>query len=162
MTIGEVATRAGLQASAIRYYEKLGLLAAPIRTGGRRIYQSEVVHQLLIISFAKEIGFTLEEIRLLLHDFPQDTAASLRWGKFATTKIVEIENIITKATAVKKMLESIMQCQCMKLEECAKGLAATMGMPTQPLSSAPSLKPGPRRPKEKDQPRVRDGRRLAV
>jgi MerR family redox-sensitive transcriptional activator SoxR len=123
MTIGEVAKRAGLQASAIRYYEKMGLLAAPSRNSGRRTYQPEVVHQLFIICFAKEIGFTLDEIRLLLHDFPENTSASVRWSKLARAKIAQMEQMIVKARAVKKMLESVMECKCQKLEDCARGLA---------------------------------------
>jgi MerR family redox-sensitive transcriptional activator SoxR len=125
MTIGEVASHAGLQPSAIRYYERAGLLRPPARSGGRRVYQAEALHQLSIICFAKELGFSLEEIGILLKDFPENTKASSRWNQLATTKIREMESIITKATAVRKMLESVLKCHCAKLEECAEGLART-------------------------------------
>lgn len=123
MTIGEVAAQASLQTSTIRYYEKIGLLAAPLRTSGRRMYQPEVLHRLSIIRFAREIGFTLDEVRLLLYDFPQNTAASLRWPKLAKTKIADMEKIIARAKAMKSMLESVMQCRCQNLEDCANSLA---------------------------------------
>jgi len=123
MTIGEVAARAGLHTSAIRYYEKTGLLTPPARTSGRRIYQTEVLHQLTIIAVYKDLGFTLEEIGLLINDFPKEKAASARWSQLAETKIKEMENIIIKATAVKKTLIAIMQCRCTNLEDCAKGFA---------------------------------------
>jgi MerR family redox-sensitive transcriptional activator SoxR len=63
MTIGEVAERAGVKPSAIRYYEKAGLLTPPARINGRRIYAPQAMHQLVIILFAKNTGFTLKEIR---------------------------------------------------------------------------------------------------
>ena len=70
MTIGEIAARSGIPASAIRYYEKKGLLGMPARASGRRVYDSGILHPLVIIRFAKETGFTLPEIRLLLRGFP--------------------------------------------------------------------------------------------
>ena len=66
MKIGELAARASLNASAIRYYEKLGLLAPPQRTGGQRRYPSDALHRVLLIRFATDMGFTLAEIKLFL------------------------------------------------------------------------------------------------
>ena len=83
MTIGEVAMRAGIHTSAIRYYEKAGLLMPPARTSGRRVYQQEVVHQLTIISVYKDLGFSLQEIGLLLNELPKDKSASARWSELA-------------------------------------------------------------------------------
>lgn len=123
MTIGELAARAGLAPSAIRYYEKAGLLQAPPRANGRRIYREDAAHQLMIICFAKATGFTLTEIKLLLHGFPPKTTASARWKKMAHGKIVELETILTKAQAMKGVLESMMSCRCLTLEQCAQGLA---------------------------------------
>lgn len=122
MTIGEVAARAVLQPSAIRFYEKAGLLTQPARNGGRRVYQTEVLHQLSIICFAKELGFSLEEISILLKEFPENAKASPRWNQLATTKIQEMNSIVTKATAVRNMLESVLRCHCTKLEDCAERL----------------------------------------
>lgn len=123
MTIGELARRAGLATSAIRFYEKAGLLPAPARSNGRRVYSSEAVQQLVIIGFAKNTGFTLPEIKLLLRGFPERTPASARWKRLAKGKIAEMEAAIAKARAMKEMLESIMGCRCRKLEQCAQGFA---------------------------------------
>ena len=123
MTIGELAARAGLATSAIRYYEKAGLLQAPPRANGRRIYREDAAHQLVIICFAKATGFTLTEIKLLLHGFPPKTTASARWKKMAHGKLLELETILTKAQAMKRVLESMMSCRCRTLEQCAQGLA---------------------------------------
>jgi len=123
MKIGEIAARAGLAPSAIRYYEKVGLLKAPGRASGRRVYQQDVLHQLVIIRFAQQTGFTLKEIRLLLHGFPESTAASTRWRKLAGRKIPELEATALRARAMKKTLEKMLCCKCQKLEQCARGLA---------------------------------------
>src|SRR5260370_616012 len=58
MKIGELARRAGLNASAIRYYEKLSLLAPPQRTGGQRRYPSDALHRVLLIRFASDMAST--------------------------------------------------------------------------------------------------------
>lgn len=123
MTISEVASQTGLQPSAIRFYEKAGLLDSPARSGGRRVYQAEVLHQLSIICFAKDLGFTLEEIKLLLKEFPENTKASPRWKQLATTKILEMRSVAAKATAVQRMLERTLRCHCASLEDCAGSLA---------------------------------------
>src|SRR6185369_2435412 len=69
MTIGELAALSNLKPSAIRFYEKTGLLPAPARKNGRRVYSSEAANRLTLIGFAKDTGFSLPEIKLLLHGF---------------------------------------------------------------------------------------------
>ena len=126
MTIGELAARAGLAPSAIRYYEKAGVLEVPPRVNGRRVYREVALHQLVIICFAKATGFTLTEIKLLLHGFPPKTTASARWKKMARGKLTELETILTKAQAMKRVLESMTSCRCRTLEQCAQGLARSV------------------------------------
>ena len=122
MTIGEVAAKATIATSAIRYYERSGLLKQPLRKNGRRVYSEGVLHQLVIIEFAKETGFTLSETKLLLHGFPENTPASARWKKMAREKIHELEVALAKTKAMRDMLETMTSCRCRKLEQCAQGL----------------------------------------
>ena len=122
MTIGEVAAKATIATSAIRYYERSGLLKQPLRKNGRRVYSEGVLHQLVIIEFAKETGFTLSEIKLLLHGFPENTPASARWKKMAREKIHELDVALAKTKAMRDMLETMTSCRCRKLEQCAQGL----------------------------------------
>ena len=70
MGIGEVARRAGIRASAIRYYEEVGLLAAPARVGGKRRYDEGVLRCLANIEGAKRAGFTIGEMRAFLDGLP--------------------------------------------------------------------------------------------
>jgi len=123
MTIGEIAARSGIPASAIRYYEKKGLLGVPVRASGRRVYDSGILHHLVIIRFAKETGFTLPEIRLLLRGFPARTPASVRWKKMTVGKIKELERTLARVQAMKEMLEAVMSCSCQDLAQCAESLA---------------------------------------
>jgi len=124
--IGELARRSNLKPSAIRFYEKAGLLSAPARKNGRRVYSSEAAERLNLIGFAKETGFSLPEIKLLLHGFPASTTAGDRWRKLATAKIAQLESSIAKAHAMEGMLRSMMKCRCVTIEQCARGLANCM------------------------------------
>jgi MerR family transcriptional regulator, redox-sensitive transcriptional activator SoxR len=123
MTIGELATLGNLKPSAIRFYEKTGLLPAPTRRNGRRVYSPETAHRLTLIGFAKETGFSLPEIKLFLHGFPTSTTAGDRWRKLATSKIAQLEASIAKARAMEQMLRNIMKCRCTTIDQCARGLA---------------------------------------
>jgi MerR family redox-sensitive transcriptional activator SoxR len=122
MTIGKVATRSGLSASAIRFYERAGLLAAPFRESGRRIYDDGALHQLAIIRFAKDTGFTLPEIKLLLRGFPASVPASARWKKMASKKIEELEDTAQKIRVMKQLLRKVMCCECKTLADCTRYL----------------------------------------
>jgi MerR family redox-sensitive transcriptional activator SoxR len=124
VTIGEVAAHSGITASTIRYYEKAGVLRAPARASGRRVYESGVLHQLVIIRFAKDTGFTLLEIKLLLGGFPATAPASARWRRMADAKMKELERTLSKVRAMKEMLAVVKSCRCRSLEQCARSLAA--------------------------------------
>jgi MerR family transcriptional regulator, redox-sensitive transcriptional activator SoxR len=126
MTIGELAASSGLKPSAIRFYEKTGLLPVPARRNGRRVYASEAANRLFLITFAKDTGFSLPEIKLLLHGFPQSMTAGDRWRKLATSKIQQLEASIKKARAMEQMLRSIMKCRCTTIDQCARGLTTYM------------------------------------
>ena len=78
MSIGEVARHARVQPSAIRYYESLGLLPVPPRTGGKRRYDESVLDWLALVTLARQAGFTIAEIRELLAGFEPDTLPAVR------------------------------------------------------------------------------------
>src|SRR6476620_2660950 len=88
--IGEVARRTGLRASALRYYERSGLIRAPRRAGGRRVYDASIFESLALIQLARDAGFTIRETRWLLDGFDRGTPASTRWQSLARPKLVEI------------------------------------------------------------------------
>jgi MerR family redox-sensitive transcriptional activator SoxR len=66
MKIGDLASRSGLNASAIRYYESMGILKPAQRVASQRRYSADAVDRVLLIRFATDMGFTLNEIRVFL------------------------------------------------------------------------------------------------
>lgn len=120
MTIGELASRAGLAASTIRYYEEVKLLPRPTRASGRRVFDEQTLDRLLVITFAKEAGFSLREIRQLFDGFASDTPAGERWKKLATAKLEEMEALAARVDAMKKLLREALRCGCVELDACGK------------------------------------------
>ena len=125
LTIGEVARRAGVRTSAIRYYEEAGLLEEPERVGGKRRYDEEALRRLALIRDAKRAGFTLGEVRTLLHGFPAGTEAAQRWQALASEKLVEVDETIAQLRETRELLEEALRCECASLDECARLLYQT-------------------------------------
>lgn len=115
LTIGQVAERAGINSSAVRFYERVGLLPAPERVSGQRRYGEETVRRLEVIDIAKRAGFNLGEIRLLLNDSSGET--QLR--ALAQSKLPEVEALIARAEAMRDWLLKAQRCRCSSLELCA-------------------------------------------
>lgn len=118
INIGEVARRAGLHTSAIRFYESAGLLPRPQRVSGWRRYDSGVVDRLRVIRAARDLGFALDEIRTLLNGFPTNTPPPARWRSLAQKKLPEVEAMIQRATDMKYLLEAGLRCECVSIEAC--------------------------------------------
>src|SRR5215470_14811667 len=91
LTISEVAGRMRLRPSAIRYYEKLGLLPAPERVSGQRRYDRSVLYRLAVIQKARQSGFRLNEIQMLFFGFRGGTRAEARWRRLGDQKMVELD-----------------------------------------------------------------------
>jgi MerR family redox-sensitive transcriptional activator SoxR len=118
MTIGQVAGRLGLRTSALRYYERIGLLPPIERVNGRRRYGAAMLTRLEVIDVAKRAGFTMREIRMLLSGFSPSTPPPVRWRALATHKLGEVEDLLERATAMKRLLEEGLRCRCVRLEDC--------------------------------------------
>lgn len=115
MTIGEVAKRTGLRASAIRFYEHEGLLPEPARVGGQRRYDTSILDRIAVLERAKSCGFTISEIRLL---FNEAGSHSTKWKRLAQKKIAELEAAAQRITAMKDLLER--GCNCDTATECGR------------------------------------------
>lgn len=120
--ISEVARQVGLRPSAIRYYEQIGLLPAQ-RMGKQRRYDTTALYRLAIIQRARQLGFTLDEIRQLFFGFGNVTRASERWQKLSLRKLAELDNLMDGIKAVRRLLKKMMQnCGCETLDQCGKGI----------------------------------------
>jgi MerR family redox-sensitive transcriptional activator SoxR len=118
LSIGEVARRAGLRSSAIRYYEDIGVLPRPERTHGHRRYSARVFQQLVLIRLAQAAGFSMAEIQTLISGFDENAPLGVRWRSLAEQKLAELEVLITRVQGMKRVLEEGIRCQCLNLDEC--------------------------------------------
>jgi MerR family redox-sensitive transcriptional activator SoxR len=136
--IGELAARAGLKPSAIRYYEKLGILEAPHRVAGQRRYSADAQDRVLLIRFAADMDFTLAEIKLFLNGLRNNAPVGPRWRKLAHTKIKQVEDTIQRSRRLKSLLRHLLHCQCPSLQVCVQRLSLS---PTMKKLEGRTLKP---------------------
>jgi MerR family redox-sensitive transcriptional activator SoxR len=130
LTIGQIAERAGLRTSHIRFYEKVGVLPEPERIGGQRRYREEVLHRLSIIDVAQRAGLTLEEIAPLTGPENRSAQASRHIRQLAGEKLPSIEALIVRAQAVKHWLEVAQSCDCASVDVCGLFIDPTLLPPT--------------------------------
>ena len=121
LKISEVARHFSVQPSAIRYYERIGVLLPAPRISGQRHYDTAVLYRLAVIDRAREIGFTLKEIRVLFAGFGKATRASERWKRLCRRKLVELEALMTDIRTMRRLLKEMMaKCHCDTLDQCGK------------------------------------------
>jgi MerR family transcriptional regulator, redox-sensitive transcriptional activator SoxR len=124
LSIGEVAEQAGINVSAIRFYEREGLLPAAERVGGQRRFTEEAVGRLGIIGVAKRAGFSLEEIRTLLSAADRGSPAHEQLRALSAQKLPEVEALIQQAETMRNWLIAAGACECESLKGCALFRAA--------------------------------------
>jgi|ERR1041384_2496032 MerR family redox-sensitive transcriptional activator SoxR len=122
LTISEVAQQVGLRPSAIRYYERLGILPPAQRRSGQRRYDDTVLYRLAVILRARQIGFTLDEIRELFFGFRQGTQPGKRWQEMSRRKLIELEALSDQIKTMQRLLKRIQNCRCDELNECGQRL----------------------------------------
>jgi MerR family redox-sensitive transcriptional activator SoxR len=110
--ISEVAQRTGLQSSALRYYERAGLISSAARAGGRRQYDPSVLQRLAAIALLQEAGFTIAEVRRALG------ATNDAWRSLAQQKLGELDAHMARVAAAKELLVSALRCECAGLDTC--------------------------------------------
>lgn len=120
LTVGEVAERAGLAASAVRYYEDEGLIPATRTAGGQRRFRRDVLRRLAFIRAAGNIGLTLEEIRGELSRLPGGRAPTREdWTRLSTGWRARLDQQIESLVALRDRLDSCIGCGCLSLDRCA-------------------------------------------
>ncbi len=118
--IGEVARRAGIASSAIRYYEREGLIPKAERAGNARVYGPEILDRLALIELAKSAGFTVSEMRQLVRGVSRGTPPGPRWHSLAQKKLVEVEALIAEAKRMRSVLEAVLSCECPTFADCTR------------------------------------------
>jgi len=151
LTISQGAQQVRLRPSAIRYYERIELLPSPQRLNGQRRYEPIVLYRLAIIQTARQLGFTLSEIRHLFFGFRDATRPSERWRTLSQRKLAELDHLMDGIKTVRGVLKKLMtKCRCDTLDQCGKGIFRDMNgdVVARPLSAT-------RRHREQYQTRLR-------
>ena len=136
LTIGEVARRSGVAASALRFYEERGLIASERAGSGHRRYPRPVLRRIAFIVFAQRIGLTLDEIGAELAKLPLERAPNRRdWSRLTRTWAARIDERIAELERLKLGLTECIGCGCLSIERCKLA---------NPGDRAAGLGPGPR------------------
>jgi MerR family redox-sensitive transcriptional activator SoxR len=127
LTISQVARQIRLRPSAIRYYERIGLLPRAERLSGQRRYDASVLYRLAIIQRARQLGFSLSEIQHLFFGFRDITRPPIRWRTLSQRKLAELDQLMDGIKAVRALLKKLMtKCHCETLDQCGKGMFRSM------------------------------------
>lgn len=119
LTIGELARRFGLNTSALRYYERVGVLPPPARTGGQRRYGPDAVRRLEVLMATKRAGLSLDEARLLMQRAEAGTPTFEALRELAARKLPEVEALIEQAERTRAWLLTAAGCDCASLDACS-------------------------------------------
>ena len=120
ISIGELARRTGVKVPTIRYYEQIGLMAAPPRSdGNRRTYGPDDIHRLAFIRHARELGFELDAIRQLLNMQDQPANSCAEADSIARARLEEVEWRLSSLRALKAELERMLAgCRSGHIADC--------------------------------------------
>ena len=115
LSITEVAEASGLKSSALRYYEKAGLIEPETRVGGRRHYSPSVLQRLAVIALLQEVGFTIAEIAQVM---ARRTRHGGKWRSLASKKLDEIDDHLARVGQARDLLVAALDCGCSDLDSC--------------------------------------------
>jgi MerR family redox-sensitive transcriptional activator SoxR len=119
MTIGEVARRSGVAASALRFYEERDLITSERAGSGHRRYPRAVLRRIAFVVFAQRVGLTLEEIGVELAKLPPDRAPTRRdWARLSAGWGTRIDERIAELQRLKAGLTECIGCGCLSLDRC--------------------------------------------
>lgn len=120
LTIGEVSARSGFAASAVRYYEAQGLIAATRTSGGQRRFPRSVLRRLAFIRAAANVGLSLEEIRGELERLPTSrTPNKADWQRISKNWRGRLDEQIAALERLRDGLDSCIGCGCLSLQRCS-------------------------------------------
>ncbi|MFM0262724.1 redox-sensitive transcriptional activator SoxR [Paraburkholderia sediminicola] len=120
ITIGELARRSGVAASAIRFYEEQGLISSTRTEGGHRQYRREVLRRVGFIRAAQAVGLNLSEIRSALETLPgQRTPTRQDWQRLSRAWQPLLQERIDGLIALRDQLASCVGCGCLSLKSCS-------------------------------------------
>jgi len=119
LTIGQLAARSGVAASALRFYEARGLIESVRNTSGHRRYLRSVIRRVAFIVFAQRVGLTLDEVGVELKKLPRNRVPQAEdWAKLSGSWSRRIDARIAELERLKVGLTGCISCGCLSLERC--------------------------------------------
>ena len=119
LTIGEIARRAGVATSALRFYETEGLIHSERNESGHRRYHADVLRRVSFIRTAQLVGLSLGEIREALSSLPDERTPNSRdWAQLARSWQPILDQRIKLLTRMRDQLDSCIGCGCLSLTSC--------------------------------------------
>jgi MerR family redox-sensitive transcriptional activator SoxR len=119
LSVGELARRAGVATSALRYYEQLGLIVAERTAGGQRRYARAMLRRVAFVRAAQQVGLSLDEVREALARLPVDRAPTKAdWNTVSSTWIARIDARIAELEGLRDRLTGCVGCGCLSLRSC--------------------------------------------
>jgi MerR family redox-sensitive transcriptional activator SoxR len=119
LSIGELARRAGVATSALRYYEQLGLIVSERTAGGQRRYARVMLRRIAFIRAAQRVGLSLDEVHAALARLPVDRAPTKSdWNTVSRTWLARIDARIAELEALRDRLTGCVGCGCLSLRTC--------------------------------------------
>jgi len=120
LTIGELAERSGVAASAIRYYETRGLVRSRRTTGNQRRYPRAELRRLAFIRTAQRVGLTLDEVETALATLPSNrTPTKADWSRLSRSWRPRLDAQIRQLERLRDTLDSCIGCGCLSLQRCS-------------------------------------------
>ena len=119
LTIGEVAARSGVAASALRFYERRGLIAAARTDGNQRRYDRSVLRRIAFVQAGRAAGITLTEIGSALEGLPTHRTPSRRdWERLSKRWRDDLDARIETLQALRDRLSTCIGCGCLSIDRC--------------------------------------------
>jgi len=120
LTVGEIARRSGFAGSAVRYYERLGLLTATRTAGGQRRFERSMLRRLAFIRAARNVGLSLGEVAQALDTLPAGRAPTRAdWTRLSRGWRQRLDDQIGALVALRDGLDTCIGCGCLSLQRCA-------------------------------------------
>lgn len=120
LTVADVSVRSGFAASALRYYEREGLISATRTSGNQRRYDRNVLRRLAFIRAARNVGLTLDEVRAELAQLPAErTPTTADWHRISRDWRERLDEKIAAIEALRDRLDTCIGCGCLSLKACA-------------------------------------------
>lgn len=120
LTIGQMAARAGVATSTLRFYEDEGLVVPALRTdGNRRMYHREALRRIAFIRSAQRVGLGLAEIRAALAQLPDGRTPTVAdWSRLSATWRGRLDAQIRLLESIRDDLDGCIGCGCLSLDRC--------------------------------------------